>query len=55
MAVGQGCKDIIRWPRPGRPVHRLQNKWGLEYGMPSTHAMVAVCMPFSVTIFMLDR
>lgn len=40
MYVGQGLKDIIRWQRPGPPVLRLQNKWSIEYGMPSTHAMV---------------
>lgn len=41
MYVGQGLKDIIRWPRPGPPVQRLQSKWSIEYGMPSTHAMVS--------------
>lgn len=55
MYIGQSAKDVIRWPRPGRPVHRLQQKWGLEYGMPSTHAMVAVAMPFSVVAFMAER
>lgn len=40
MYVGQVLKDIIRWPRPGPPVQRLQSKWSIEYGMPSTHAMV---------------
>lgn len=40
MYVGQGLKDIIRWPRPGYPVQRLASKWSIEYGMPSTHAMV---------------
>lgn len=40
MYVGQTLKDIIRWPRPGLPVQRLQSKWSIEYGMPSTHAMV---------------
>lgn len=40
MYIGQGLKDIIRWPRPGYPVQRLQSKWSIEYGMPSTHAMV---------------
>lgn len=40
MYVGQGLKDVIRWPRPGPPVQRLQSKWSIEYGMPSTHAMV---------------
>lgn len=42
MYIGQVLKDIIRWPRPGRPVQRLQNKWSIEYGMPSTHAMVCI-------------
>lgn len=40
MYIGQGLKDVIQWPRPGPPVHRLQSKWSAEYGMPSTHAMV---------------
>lgn len=40
MYIGQVLKDIIRWPRPGPPVQRLHNKWSVEYGMPSTHAMV---------------
>lgn len=42
MYIGQVLKDIIRWPRPGPPVQRLQNKWSIEYGMPSTHAMVCI-------------
>lgn len=42
MYVGQVLKEIIRWPRPGPPVQRLQNKWSIEYGMPSTHAMVRI-------------
>lgn len=55
MYVGQMFKDIIRWERPGPPVQRLQKKWALEYGMPSTHAMVAVSIPFSVLIYTYDR
>lgn len=55
MYVGQGLKDIIKWPRPGWPAQRLQTKWGMEYGMPSTHAMIAFSMPFSVVLFMVDR
>uniref|UniRef100_A0A1B0DM25 Phosphatidic acid phosphatase type 2/haloperoxidase domain-containing protein n=1 Tax=Phlebotomus papatasi TaxID=29031 RepID=A0A1B0DM25_PHLPP len=55
MYVGQGLKDIIRCPRPGHPVQRLQKKWALEYGLPSTHAMVSVAIPFSVLIYTLDR
>ncbi|XP_058060168.1 sphingosine-1-phosphate phosphatase 1-like [Anopheles bellator] len=55
MYVGQSLKDIIRWPRPTYPVARLQKKWGLEYGMPSTHAMVSVAIPFSVLIYTYNR
>lgn len=55
MYIGQGLKDIIKWPRPGWPVQRLQTKWGMEYGMPSTHAMVASSMPLSVVLYMIDR
>lgn len=76
MYIGQSLKDLIRSPRPGAPVIRLQNKWSAEYGMkfayylrnllaqpnyyllagmPSTHAMVSVAMPFSVVFFMMDR
>ncbi|KAK0076931.1 hypothetical protein PV325_004654, partial [Microctonus aethiopoides] len=47
MTIGQIMKDIIRWPRPAcPPAVRLQNKWSLEYGMPSTHASVSVSIPF---------
>ncbi|XP_044271390.1 sphingosine-1-phosphate phosphatase 1-like [Tribolium madens] len=55
MYIGQAVKDIIRWPRPGPPVLRLQNKWSLEYGMPSTHAMVAVAFPFSFLLCTMNR
>ncbi|XP_059617070.1 sphingosine-1-phosphate phosphatase 2-like [Phlebotomus argentipes] len=55
MYVGQGLKDVIRCPRPGHPVQKLQTKWALEYGLPSTHAMVSVAIPFSVLIYTLDR
>lgn len=55
MYIGQGFKDIIRWPRPGYPVKKLQTKWAVEYGMPSTHAMVGVSIPFSVLLYTMDR
>ncbi|XP_055685157.1 sphingosine-1-phosphate phosphatase 2-like [Lutzomyia longipalpis] len=55
MYIGQGLKDIIRCPRPGYPVQKLQKKWALEYGLPSTHAMVSIAIPFSVLIYTLDR
>lgn len=53
--LGQGLKDVIKWPRPGPPVIRLQAKWALEYGLPSTHAMVAVSIPFSILLYTMDR
>ncbi|CAG9578089.1 unnamed protein product [Danaus chrysippus] len=55
MYIGQGIKDVIRWPRPGHPVRKLQQKWAIEYGMPSTHAMVGVSIPFSVLLFTINR
>ncbi|XP_066906115.1 sphingosine-1-phosphate phosphatase 2 [Halyomorpha halys] len=56
MYIGQGLKDIICWPRPSSPpVFRLQKKWALEYGMPSTHAMVGVSIPFSVLLYTMQR
>ncbi|XP_059485082.1 sphingosine-1-phosphate phosphatase 1-like [Neocloeon triangulifer] len=56
MYIGQGTKDILRWPRPAcPPVIRVQKKWSLEYGMPSTHAMVGVAIPFSVLLYTADR
>lgn len=56
MYIGQGIKDIVRWPRPScPPVVRLQKKWALEYGMPSTHAMVGVSIPLSVILYTMNR
>ncbi|KAB7507042.1 Sphingosine-1-phosphate phosphatase 2, partial [Armadillidium nasatum] len=56
MYIGQALKDILRVPRPSSPpVVRLDSKWGLEYGLPSTHAMVAFSIPFSILILSLDR
>ena len=56
MTIGQGLKDIICWPRPScPPAVRLQKKWSLEYGMPSTHAMIGVSIPFSVVLFTMNR
>ncbi|KAH1009880.1 sphingosine-1-phosphate phosphatase 1 isoform X2 [Dendroctonus ponderosae] len=55
MYIGQGVKDIVRWPRPGPPVVQLQKKWALEYGFPSTHAMVGVSIPFSVVLYTMNR
>ncbi|XP_046663817.1 sphingosine-1-phosphate phosphatase 1-like isoform X2 [Homalodisca vitripennis] len=54
--TGQGIKDVVCWPRPtSPPVFRLQKKWSLEHGMPSTHAMVGIAIPFSVIIYTMTR
>lgn len=55
IVSGQGIKDIVRWPRPGPPVVQLQKKWALEYGFPSTHAMVGVSIPFSIVLYTMNR
>jgi len=56
LSAGQILKDIIRWPRPAcPPVVRLQDKWSQEYGMPSTHAMVGLTIPFSVILFTMNK
>ncbi|XP_015591575.1 sphingosine-1-phosphate phosphatase 2-like [Cephus cinctus] len=56
MTIGQALKDILCWPRPAcPPAIRLQNKWSQEYGMPSTHAMIGVSIPFSVVLFTMNR
>eukprot|EP00092_Neocalanus_flemingeri_P036255 GFUD01039474.1.p1 GENE.GFUD01039474.1~~GFUD01039474.1.p1 ORF type:complete len:431 (+),score=81.96 GFUD01039474.1:234-1526(+) len=53
--IGQGLKDIIRWPRPPMPpVVRLEQRWEAEYGMPSTHAMMALSLPLSVILFTMN-
>ena len=56
ISPGQGMKDIVRWPRPTVPtVVQLETKWALEYGMPSTHAMIGFAVPFSILYFTLGR
>lgn len=56
MYIGQALKDLIRWPRPSAPpVVRLEDRYALEYGMPSTHAMVGVAIPFGLLITSLHR
>jgi len=52
MYIGQAMKDKVRWPRPAMPpVIQMEIKWALEYGMPSTHAMVGLGIPASFFIF----
>ena len=56
MYLGQATKDIIKWPRPSSPpVYRLEKRYALEYGMPSTHAMVGAGMPFCLLYLATQR
>lgn len=56
MYLGQAAKDIIKWPRPASPpVIRLEKRYALEYGMPSTHAMVGAGLPVSLLILTHER
>ncbi|XP_060821474.1 sphingosine-1-phosphate phosphatase 1-like [Bombus pascuorum] len=56
MTTGQILKDVICWARPAcPPAVRLQIKWSEEYGMPSTHAMIGISIPFSVVLFTINR
>ena len=51
-----GMKDVVRWDRPSMPpVIQLESKWALEYGMPSTHAMVGLAIPTSIIWFTYGR
>lgn len=56
MYIGQALKDIICWPRPAAPpVVHLEPHYVIEYGMPSTHAMVGAAVPFSLLYFTHNR
>ena len=54
LYAGQATKDILKRPRPlSPPVIKLEARYELEYGMPSTHAMVGTCIPFTM-LFIAD-
>ena len=56
MYIGQGVKDIVRWPRPLMPpVVQIESKWSLEYGMPSTHSMAGLAVPMGILYFTFGR
>lgn len=50
MYFGQLAKDFIKWPRPGPPAVKLEERFEMEYGMPSTHTIVGTCIPFSLLV-----
>lgn len=55
MYVGQTLKDVFKEERPTLPAIQLQNKWSIEYGLPSTHAMAALAFPVSIILYSMQR
>ncbi|XP_062936261.1 sphingosine-1-phosphate phosphatase 2 isoform X3 [Cynocephalus volans] len=56
MYIGQVAKDILKWPRPSSPpVVKLEKRAIAEFGMPSTHAMAATAIAFTLLISTMDR
>ncbi|CAG0883407.1 unnamed protein product [Darwinula stevensoni] len=56
MYIGQSMKNIVRWPRPpSPPVVKLEKRFALEHGMPSTHAIVGVIVPMGILYFTSGR
>jgi len=56
MYIGQATKDIVKLPRPASPpVIQLEKRYALEYGMPSTHAMVGAGIPFAIFFLTKER
>ncbi|XP_070576860.1 sphingosine-1-phosphate phosphatase 2-like [Ptychodera flava] len=54
--LGQGAKDVFQMPRPSSPpVAKLESLYGKEHGMPSTHAMMIVCIPATFFHFTIER
>lgn len=49
MYIGQVMKDILKLPRPpSPPVVKLEMRVDAEYGLPSTHAMAATAISFTL-------
>lgn len=56
MYCGGAAKDIVRWPRPrSPPVVQFDKCYSAEYGMPSTHAITGMSVPFGLLIFTMHR
>lgn len=56
MYIGQVAKDILKWPRPfSPPVVKLEKRVIAEFGMPSTHAMAATAISFTLLLSTMDR
>ncbi|XP_032360984.1 sphingosine-1-phosphate phosphatase 2 isoform X3 [Etheostoma spectabile] len=51
MYIGQVMKDMLKLPRPlSPPVVKLETRVDAEYGLPSTHAMAATAISFTVLL-----
>ncbi|XP_073351483.1 sphingosine-1-phosphate phosphatase 2 [Pagrus major] len=51
MYIGQVMKDLLKLPRPASPpVVKLETRVDAEYGLPSTHAMAATAISFTVLL-----
>ncbi|XP_051966273.1 sphingosine-1-phosphate phosphatase 2 [Xyrauchen texanus] len=56
MYIGQVMKDILKLPRPSAPpVVKLETRVDAEYGMPSTHAMAATAISFTLLLSAQER
>ncbi|KAJ8388708.1 hypothetical protein AAFF_G00131170 [Aldrovandia affinis] len=56
MYIGQAMKDVLKMPRPSSPpVVKLETRVDAEYGMPSTHAMAATAISFTVALSAAHR
>lgn len=56
MYIGQAMKELIRWPRPSGPsVIILEPAYSFEYGMPSTHAILALSIPVNMFTIISSR
>ncbi|KAH7645299.1 sphingosine-1-phosphate phosphohydrolase-like protein [Dermatophagoides farinae] len=56
MYTGQALKDVIRIPRPNGPnIVILEPEYSFEYGMPSTHAMLAAMIPLTLYSLLSNR
>ena len=55
MYTGQALKDVLKWPRPPKPVKRLETWFDNEYGFPSTHAIVAASIPYGCWMLARER
>eukprot|EP01117_Protostelium_nocturnum_P006816 TRINITY_DN244_c0_g1_i1.p1 TRINITY_DN244_c0_g1~~TRINITY_DN244_c0_g1_i1.p1 ORF type:complete len:427 (-),score=73.16 TRINITY_DN244_c0_g1_i1:204-1484(-) len=51
---GNWAKDYFCLPRPTEPAMRLSFQGSKEFGFPSTHAITATCLSFSLVLLLTD-